>query len=127
MSPINVPGPWAQPTEVSDLDIAFAARGPELTPDYRIVPDEFKGFGSRNPWVKFIEHWFFEGDPFAAFDVHGPKEGIDGDRAIRHLRVVMSTFGTKHEHKTAGAAWLMSLWFDSVVPKPSNALPKEDA
>jgi len=111
---------WAQPAEVSDIDIAFAARGPELTPDYADVPDEFKKHHG-NAWVDFISHWFFNGDPFKSFDVIGPKEGIDGERAIRHIKVVLSTFGTKHEHKEAGAAWLTSLWFESVSRKSADA------
>lgn len=106
---------WSQPVDVTDVDIAFAARGPELTPDYGNVPDELKQHG--NTWVRFVEHWFFQGNPFEAFDVYGPKPGVDGDKAIRHLKVVLGTFGTKHEHKIAGAAYLMSLWFERVEPR----------
>ena len=106
---------WAKPHEVSNIDIAFPARGGELTPDYSEVPDEFKNSGSL--WVQFIDHWFALGNPFAAFDVYGPNEGIDGDLAIRHLKVVLGTFATKHEHKVAGAAYLMSLWFPKIERK----------
>lgn len=107
---------WAQPHAVTDIEIAFAARGPELTPDYDVLPADFTRWNG-NLWVEFAEHWFSLGDPFKAFDVTGPNPGIDGDAAIRHLRVVMGTWGTKHEHKIAGAAWLMSIWFTAITKK----------
>lgn len=106
---------WSVPSPVSDIDIAFAARGPELTPDYEDVPDEFKRSGS--VWVRFIDHWFFRGNPTEAFEVGRPRDGVDAELAFRHLKVVLGTFGTKHEHKTAGAAWLLSLWFEDVKPR----------
>lgn len=109
---------WAQPTEVSDIDIAFAARGPQLTPAYEDVPDDFKH--GHSPEEAFISHWFANGDPFSAFDVYGPVDGVDGRKAVRHLQVVLGTFGTKHEHKISGAAYLMSLWFERVEPKSTK-------
>ncbi|MGN7187003.1 hypothetical protein [Microbacterium enclense] len=101
---------WSRPAEVTDVDIAFPARGPELTPAYETVSEEFKS--QRNVWVRVAERWFFHGDPFDRFDIYGPVEGVDGDLAVRHLQVVLGTYGTKHQHKIAGAAFLLSLWFE---------------
>lgn len=106
---------WNKPHDVTDIDIAFAARGPELTPDYAEVPDRFKNGATAEE--QFVNHWFFRGNPFEAFNLYGPVEGVDGDKAIRHLKVVLGTFGTKHEHKIAGAAYLVSLWFDRTEKK----------
>jgi hypothetical protein len=40
------------------------------------------------------------------------KEGIDRSVAMRHLKCIMSSWEPQHEHKTAGVAYLMSLWFE---------------
>lgn len=106
---------WRVPSKVTDVDIAFPARGDELTPPYESIPKEFKRHS--NAWVQFVDHWFSLGNPFSAFNVYGPVEGVNGDEAIRHLKVVLGTFATKHEHKIAGAAYLMSLWFEAVERK----------
>lgn len=103
---------WDKPTAVSDIDMAFPSRGGELTPDYATVPDEFKQ--GRSVQEAFANRWFFNGDAFERFSVYGPSEGINGDDAVRHLQVVLGSCGTKHEHKIAGAAYLLSLWFDKI-------------
>lgn len=45
------------------------------------------------------------------------KDGIDPAKAKRHLMAVLGSFEPKHEHKEAGAGWLMSMWYES--PKAS--------
>lgn len=44
-----------------------------------------------------------------------PAEGVDGETAWRHLRVVLGCYGLSHEEKVRGAAWLMSLWFTAAI------------
>lgn len=97
---------WETPTEVSDVDIAFPARGAELTPDYDALPPEFRN-GS-DPWCHVAENAFHgrHGDLMMSI-----RPGIDFDKAARHLQCVMGTYATKHEHKIAGAAYLLSRWF----------------
>jgi len=43
-----------------------------------------------------------------------PKEGIDPQMAFRHIKACLGDWGPKHEHKFAGCAYLLSLWFDDV-------------
>lgn len=82
-----------------------------LLPKMNEIPDEFDN--QSNKWNKAVSTWFFDGIRKDAFTV---KEGIDKDKAFKHLAAVISSWDLKHEHKTAGAAYLMSLWFNDVLP-----------
>ena len=42
------------------------------------------------------------------------KQGISLSLALRHLGACLSSWEPKHEHKTAGVAYLMSLWFEDL-------------
>lgn len=98
-----------EPQEISDLDIAFSTNVNHLMPAYRDIPDDFKS--SSNPYVRLVAKWFFgglKGDEFRA------KSGVDKGKAIRHLKAILNSFEPAHEHKEAGVAYLMSLWFDLV-------------
>lgn len=97
---------WSQPQPVTDLDVAFPANViGRLLPPMEEIPQEFHA--SSNPWCKIASGLFFSGG-------HLPKsrEGIDRLNASRHLRAVLGSFEPKHEHKEAGAAYLMSLWYE---------------
>jgi hypothetical protein len=76
-------------------------------PRYEDVPAEFKRAG--NQWEKEASSWFFAGVP--ADTPIEAADGIDLNIALRHLGCVLASFEPKHEHKMAGAAYLMSLWF----------------
>ena len=95
------------PVVVDDLDLAFPARGVELTPPAEVVPD-----GVPESWERFVSDVFMG----LARDLQMvPADGIDPGAAWKHLDVVLGCFGTKHQDKIAGAAWLASLWFDAVI------------
>ncbi len=82
----------------------------ELLPPYDEIPDEF----TRHPgttWNKLFNDWFFSG--LKSLELT-PKDGIDKGKALRHIKVAMSGWDSKHEHKESGVAYLMSLWFDDV-------------
>lgn len=98
-------GKWEAPTDVSDLDLAFPARGEELTPPFYSLPSDFQDLSNR--WCGVVEDAFF-GRGGVEISV---RSDISFESASRHLRVVMGTFATKHEHKIAGAGYLMSRWF----------------
>jgi hypothetical protein len=53
-----------------------------------------------------------------------PKEGVDVDKALRHIQAIMRSYQPKHEHKEAAVAYLLSQWFDDVTwtPKPRRKL-----
>jgi hypothetical protein len=106
------------PVTITPLDMAFGGRAMEILPPYAKIPDEFKrSRGTR--WNKIVSKWFFSGIGGAKFQA---KAGIDEKMALANLGCVLGSFEPKHEHKEAGAAYLMSLWFDS-VELPQEAQP----
>lgn len=99
---------WNSPAEVTDVDLAFPARGVQLVPPMSALPHEI-GEG----WLLIARRWFYEGLPQGVSFV--AKEGISAEAAYRHLSVVLGCYGLKHEHKEAAAAWLMSRWLTEVA------------
>jgi hypothetical protein len=82
-------------------------KGKDLIPKWEEIPDEFKK--PNNKYVKFINEWFFSGVDAARLIA---KDGIDRRKAITHVKNCMNSWEIKHEHKEAGCAYLLSLWFD---------------
>lgn len=105
MSKSNEAKDWSKPLEIDDVNLVFPANviGTWL-PAWEEIPEEFQR--ERNSWCKFAQKLFFLGGSWA-----DPKEGIDPELAVRHLSAVLSSFEPKHEHKIAGAGWLMSMWY----------------
>jgi hypothetical protein len=102
----NAPSKWAQPQQVKDVDIAFPASVVgTLLPPMDEIPKEF--LSHSHPWCQFVSKLFFSGGHLPA-----SRKDIDRATAVRHLRCVMGSFEPKHEHKEAGAAYLMSLWYE---------------
>lgn len=78
-------------------------------PKYEDIDNRFKK--DSEPFVKVINDWFFNG--LANIDdIFTAKEGIDLDKALNHVRAVLNNMNIKHEHKTAGCAFLLSNWVD---------------
>jgi len=103
-----------QPKEVSDVDMAFGGKISKLMPSYEKIPDEFKRSSSK--WGRIVAEWFFSGLPKGTEFI--AKDGIDRAKALRHVKAILGSFEPKHEHKEAGCAYLLSLWFDDVkVPE----------
>ena len=102
---------WNTPKEVTPVDMAFGPKNlKEYLPAMSEMPEDFqRERGEAKKWVTIVDDWFFSG-------IHNlvatPKVGIDQNVALRHLKTIMSSYEPSHEHKTAGVAWLMSLWFD---------------
>ena len=87
-------------------------------PPYEEIPAEFKKLG--NKWAKLVSSWFFNGlDPSTEFH---PKSGINKSEAIRHVGRCLRSFEPQHEHKEAGCAYLMSMWFEKVVLKDGTVI-----
>lgn len=101
---------WSSPKTTTNLDVAF---GPEKIADFlpamNEIPEEFHSWG--NPWQKIVSDWFFKGMK----EVPTAKAEIDAIKALAHIHVILRSFEPKHEHKIAGCAYLMSLWFE--MPK----------
>lgn len=99
---------WDTPCPVSDIDLAMGCNLVNLLPPYDNIPKEFKN--QSHPWCKWQAKWFYEG--LTRNQIPKSKEGIDKNRAIRHLRTIQESWEPKHEHKEAGVAYLASLWFE---------------
>lgn len=97
---------------ITNADIAF---GPmnlgEFLPNWKSIPDDFKN--DKNHFVKFVSNWFYNG----VKEYPVSKDGINFKLATAHIRVILSSFEPKHEHKIAGAAYLASLWFTTESTK----------
>lgn len=87
-------------------------------PKYADVPEEFKR--DRNAYVRFVSNWFFNGMSNAERARLTPKEGVDAMQAFRAIKTILVSFEPKHEHKEAGAAYLLSQWFDLAPEKPAE-------
>jgi hypothetical protein len=64
-------------------------------------------------WNKVQSEWFYNGLPEGTQLV--AVEGVDAAQAIGHLKAIQCSFEPKHEHKSAGVAYLMSLWFSDII------------
>lgn len=109
---------WAKPSEVSDLQFAFPAHVVGvLLPEKDEIPKAFlRGDPSVSEWIEFQRRWFMDGlTKESGFVGVSLKDGIDGERAFRHLGAVQKSYEPSYEHKEAGVAWLASLWFHKVL------------
>ena len=100
--------------EIKDIDevpLAFPADVWDLMPDYNseLLTPYWNSFHSES--VKIVSRWFFQGLENPKFY---PKEGVDAEKAIRHITAVMRSFQPKHEHKTSTCAFLIDEWFDKI-------------
>jgi hypothetical protein len=102
---------WSQPKDVDGAALAFGGPMQKLLPPWDEIPAEFRQLGGTE-WNRIVGRWFFRGLPDGT--EWNAKEGVDTQRALRHLGAIMSSWEPKHEHKEAGVAYLMSLWFHSV-------------
>jgi len=104
---------WDKPKDVETVDIAFGPRNiDDLLPTFEEIPDEFHR-GSRNKWNNIFSQWFFSG--LSGDTKFVMKDDIDYDKAIRHIRSVMTSWAPKHERKEAEVSYLMSLWFEDII------------
>lgn len=98
-----------KPKKVSKVDLYF---GPENLTDYipneNDIPKEFRKFN--NKYSQFVSNWFFFG--LAANNSLKAKSGVDKAEALNHIKTILSSDKSCHEHKIAGCAYLLSLWFD---------------
>lgn len=99
------------PKPVDDVALAFPTSTRDFLPPYAEIPQEFKDWNGPNKWVRLVNDWFFRGVKLGKLT---PKKGIDAQLALRHVRYCMGSWEPKHEHKEAGCAYLLSLWFDDV-------------
>jgi hypothetical protein len=107
-----------KPIKVDQLDVKFG-RIKDLLPPMKDIPSEFKRYSGA--WCDWQSDWFYS--DLKCYPV--PKEGIDLNDAMKHLAAIQSSWEPKHEHKSAGVAYLASLWFSSPDGEPIK--PKQAA
>ena len=109
---------WAAPVAVDTARMVFATNLDDLLPPLNEIPAEYKD--DDHPMVKLFSRWFFSGLPKGTRFVSRP--GVDHDTALRQIRTCMSSWNPQHEHKMAGVAYLLALFFESISvpeePKP---------
>lgn len=98
------------PQEVDDVTIAFPANIMHLLPKMEEIPEEFHHRNTK--WNRFIDDLFYGKVP--SNTVIHEVDGVDPVLAGRHIRAILGSFEPKHEHKSAGCAYLCSLWFTSI-------------
>lgn len=110
-----------QPLELDDVNLAFPAFVVgTLLPDEKEIPEQF--WRLNNPWNNLFNTWFYDGLPETV--VFHARSGFDGKKAYRHVAACMRSWEPKHQHKEAGCAWLMSLFFEKVVIPAGDNKPE---
>jgi hypothetical protein len=105
---------WMRPKELNLLDVVFATDVSHLMPSYNEIPEDFRREkGEAQKWVDIVNDWFFLGMKNIRWVVK--HKDIDKAVAVNHLMAIMQSWEPQHEHKIAGVAYLMSLWFDDVT------------
>lgn len=97
---------------IAKLDGIEVAFGPRRCLD--IMPTYEECRKTRANWQKYetlVSDWFYLG--LASFDAT-PRDGVNKDAAIRHIKSVLGSFEPKHEHKEAAVAYLIHEWFSDV-------------
>jgi hypothetical protein len=107
------------PRQTTGLDIAF---GPsnimEWMPPYKELPEEFRR--ERTTWASFVSGWFYRG--LANVDRLKAKPDIVATQALNHVKAVLGSWDPKHEHKMAGCAYLLSLWFEPITQEDVDSM-----
>ena len=94
---------------INKLDLTFG--NIKHLPPMSEIPDKFE-MHSDSFQNKFISKWFFSGLTEADVAALIPKPGVDKNKALIAISAILKSFEPKHEHKEAGAAFLLSEWFE---------------
>lgn len=95
--------------QITESEMAFGST--KLLPDFKDIPVEFDAFNGTSKYTKLVSDWFFNG-----LEEFEPvmNDGFDKDKCIVCLGAHLSSYSPKHEHKTAGVAYMMSFMFKDV-------------
>lgn len=104
---------WSDPKPVTGVDQVFGGNIEELLPPRKDIPEEFSKLGSNNKWVKLANDLYYEGSKIKKYECTC-RGDMDPNEAIKHIRAIMVSYRPKHEHKIAGCAWLLSLFFEDL-------------
>lgn len=88
----------------------------EHLPAWDDIPAEFKHHN--NLYCEFVSDWFFNGLTEADMARLTPREDIERGPAFAAVKAILASWEPKHEHKEAGAAYLLSEWFSLTEEPP---------
>lgn len=91
-------------------------------PAWDDIPEEFrKRWHQGNAYCDFISQWFYSGLGPEDLARLTPREGVDRTKALAAVKAIIGSFEPQHEHKTAGAGYLLSEWFELAPAAKSSA------
>ena len=109
------------PQEVDDITAAFPTRVSHLMPLWTWhIGDEWERKPEAQTWLRFQSDWMFQGLPHGC--AIAAKEGVDPEKAIKHLAAIQRSFEPKHEAKMYSVSFLASQWFEKIVDADGNLL-----
>jgi len=93
--------------DVTTAEMAFGGDTDKLMPAMKDIPKQFRSHNGTK-WNRLASDWFFSGVENLSLQ---PRDGVDTQKALRHIRAILISFAPKHEHKEAGIAYLLDQWF----------------
>ena len=93
--------------DVTNLDVAFG--NIKHLPAMKDIPEEYQSWN--HPAHEAATSLFFRGGKLSDFG-YTPREGVNAGKATAALQAILCSFEPRHEHKTAGAAYLIDQWFE---------------
>jgi hypothetical protein len=80
----------------------------KFLPKMEDIPEEFR---QANKWSA-LANGLWAGFISATKVEFHPKEGVDAEVAWKHFLCVIGSYEPSHQHKMAGAGYLLSEWFE---------------
>lgn len=84
-------------------------------PKWEDIPDRFRN--DREPCCRLVEKWFFDGLSADEGERLTARDGVTRGPALGAIRAILTSFEPSQEHKIAGAAYLLSEWFELAPAK----------
>jgi hypothetical protein len=94
--------------DLTRLDLVFGEV--KHLPPMSDIPGRFRE--RRDPYAHFVSSWFFGGRTENDMTRLVARPGVDRGKALVAIKAILSSFQPKHEHKEAGAAYLLHEWFE---------------
>jgi len=103
--------------DLTDADLIFPAHViGRVIPDWADIPEPYRHHN--HPMARLASDWFFNGARDWKFE---PKEGVDGQKALRMVAAALRSFEPAHEHKIAAVAYLLDCFFQLVGPEKEGS------
>ena len=108
---------WIRPAKLNNIDMAFGPSGNLIylyIPKWEEIPEDFRHErGNAKKWISIVDDLFFSGAKNIRCTIKDAT--ISQSDIIRHVGMLLSSFDLRHEHKTSGVAYLLSLWCDDIT------------